>query len=71
MININYLKIWRERVGIEPTEDVSTTPPTGFEVQAHHQAQAAPTEYIILSQPTELVHKTTIDNISPKGRLLN
>jgi diphthamide synthase (EF-2-diphthine--ammonia ligase) len=42
-----------------------------IKILQQHQAQAAPTEYIILSQPTELVHKSTIDNISPKGRLLN
>ncbi len=46
-------------MGIEPTEDVSTTPPTGFEVQAHHQTQSAPTQvlYFITIIVHRLVHK--------------
>ena len=34
--------IWRERVGIEPTEDGINRPPRGFEDRENHQAPSAP-----------------------------
>src|SRR5882672_4717892 len=33
---------WRERVGIEPTEDGINRPPRGFEDRENHQAPSAP-----------------------------